>query len=186
MISYKYKCAFVHIPKCAGTSIDYTLNNNTRYYEWDGEWYLQHQTLSHMDIPDGYFKFSVIRHPIERMVSSYKFLSNECDGGTFNQFLTRSGGFTDILDPDKKHERDNRYHHIMSICDYIGDGSNLDMVIKMEDLSDKWEEVCDIIGHNLHLPHLNKSQNKQYNISMGDETIIRESYKKDFEYFGYK
>ncbi len=186
MISHKYKCAFIHIPKCAGTSIDYALNDNEYYYEWDGNWHLQHQTLSQMNIPDDYFKFSVIRHPIERMMSSYKFLSNECEGGTFNQFLTRTGVFTDILNPDETHDKDNRYHHVMTMYDYIGDGSELDMVIKMSDLDDRWLDVCESIGYEINLPHLNKSSVKQYNILAEDERLIREMYEIDFECFEYE
>ena len=185
MISHKYKCAFIHIPKCAGTSVDYVLNNNDLFHKWNGNYHEQHETLFQMDIPDNYFKFSIIRHPIDRLVSSYKFLSNECDGGTFTEFITKSGGFSNILDPEKQHDQENRYHHIMTMFDYIGDGSKLDMVIKMEDINKKWKDVCNIIGHNITLPHMNASS-VIYNISKDDKHLVRKLYKIDFENFGYE
>lgn len=64
MISNKYKCIHVHIPKCAGTSITRTLfNRRDRHLTA-----LQYKTLLGASYED-YFAFAFVRNPWDRMVS---------------------------------------------------------------------------------------------------------------------
>ena len=100
-INRYYKTFFVHIPKCAGTSIEKimdmsTLNDYFSYgriknsiihvpsEKFNGDEYLncvnkcpQHMTYDEMckviDGVDKFFKFSVVRNPYSRLVSEYEY-----------------------------------------------------------------------------------------------------------------
>ncbi len=48
MISHKYKCIFIHIPKCAGTSIENALGHNDNYNGREGQ---DHRTIRMIERP---------------------------------------------------------------------------------------------------------------------------------------
>lgn len=48
MISHEYKCIFIHIPKCAGTSIEEALGHNEQY---DGREAQDHRTIRMIEQP---------------------------------------------------------------------------------------------------------------------------------------
>ena len=64
----------------------------------------------------------------------------------------------------------------------------MDMIIKMENLKEEWPKVCERIGADLELPHVNKAKGKRYTEYYNDETreIVAKRYAKDIEYFGYQ
>ena len=96
-IIHNLKAIFIHIPKTAGTSIEYTLIDNAdkRNYKIEDEknWYgnvkspsklykskfcyeLDHSTLRYMKnnckfYDKTYFKFSFVRNPYARLVSEF-------------------------------------------------------------------------------------------------------------------
>lgn len=77
MISHKYKAIFIHIPKCAGTSMEVFLKNNTDacfFNEEEGvEHLLKKQLLSSIiNTYPNYFMFSFVRNPYDRFISVWK------------------------------------------------------------------------------------------------------------------
>ena len=48
MISHKYKCIFIHIPKCAGTSIEQALGH---FDEYSGRGRQDHRTIRMIENP---------------------------------------------------------------------------------------------------------------------------------------
>ena len=75
MISHKYKCIFVHLPRTAGTSIEQWIHGRDW---WEVEPNTKHLIASqakrqYADYWDEYFTFAFVRNPWDRVVSSLKF-----------------------------------------------------------------------------------------------------------------
>jgi hypothetical protein len=67
------KILFCHIPKCAGTSVNDSLQEKyNENYEWCVHKILKYETVNFSD----FFKFAVVRDPIERLVSTYFYQKN--------------------------------------------------------------------------------------------------------------
>ena len=207
MISNKYKCIYIHIPKCAGTSIDYALLS--RYYSkfdktnkiWEQHASAQ-QIKSHYASKNqwnNYFKFAIIRNPFDRIVSSYNFLCrrmkpcNFRDRMLFKDFVFRRGEFKDMLYPSLIIKRENEYHQIGPSFSYLFDENNnllVDHIGKFENLKEEWGFICEQLKVKLKLNHHNKysRDNKHYRDYYDDETkeFVAKTYEKDLEMFEYK
>jgi chondroitin 4-sulfotransferase 11 len=198
VISHKHKFIFVHIPKCAGTSIE-------NLFTPDVNWWLrktnlgseQHLTIGEMkrinkynEHLSTYFKFSVIRNPWSRFLSAYKFAKNgfrktRC---SFKEFCLNTQKNCPQKGPHKPYYRYIKTQQF----DYLCDGSGeivVDFICKLENLQEDFNIICDKIGiPRKQLPHTNKSKHKHYTEYYDEETrqIVAEKYKKDIEYFGYE
>jgi hypothetical protein len=205
MISDKYKCVHIHIPKCAGTSIDLALRGKLTV-NWDENKKLWKQHCTALNVKkyfasaeqwNNYFKFSIVRNPFDRIVSSYNFLcrhmeySNFRDRLLFKDFVLRTGMFEKMLNQDSVDKPSNNYHQVRPSVDYLFENDSLivDYVGRFERLEDEWEFICEKIGAKIKLPHINKNdRKKQYQDYYNDETkeYVSKIYKKDIETFGYK
>src|SRR5262249_27422070 len=75
MISHEHRCILIHIPRCAGTSIErwicgadwWTIEPETKHL------LASQARLLYREHWDHYFKFSVVRAPIDRMISCAKY-----------------------------------------------------------------------------------------------------------------
>ena len=102
----KTKILFCHIPKCSGTDTNHYLRE--KYINDDYIWYI-HKILKY-DIKnyDGYYKFTIIRDPIKKLVSLYFYQINVIknikdmlptfEGGNWNKIsnLYQKYNITDI------------------------------------------------------------------------------------------
>ena len=66
MISHSLPCIFVHIPKCAGSSINQQLELKSMGFSG-------HAPMSYPSKHSAYFSFTFIRNPYDRVVSAYKY-----------------------------------------------------------------------------------------------------------------
>merc|ERR1711991_585997 len=137
----KQKLIFVHIPKTGGTTVEKSLNlrDGTQGYCVIKNAALQHcnwkdyKTLLGNEICDNYFKFSIVRNPIERCISEYYWTPLKFgyrNKASFDQFLKE---VEDIV----KNERffDSQYHdHFQTQSYYILDNNKLmvDKVFRFE------------------------------------------------------
>lgn len=74
MISHNKKCVFIHIPKCAGSSINQELNLKSLGFSG-------HSPAScHSEFLANYFSFTFIRNPYDRIASAYKYFRKLKEG----------------------------------------------------------------------------------------------------------
>jgi len=67
------KILFCHIPKCSGTNIN---SNLSKKYNKNYIWYIHRILKYDNEKYNDYYKFAVIRDPIERLISVYFYQSN--------------------------------------------------------------------------------------------------------------
>lgn len=75
MISHDYKCIFLHIPRTGGTSMETWIGGQDLWNDSPAEKHLT--ALQAKDLYkqywNSYFKFSVVRNPIQRFISMLKY-----------------------------------------------------------------------------------------------------------------
>ena len=198
MINHKHKFIFIHIPKCAGTSVERAFNGKDGWDNNNKLW-KQHATIKQIKnfytTPkqfNTYFKFTIIRNPFDRIVSSYHWLAPkvkaEINNNTFYDFVTRQGAFKYLLFDKEFYLKENRYHQIKSICDYILPIKHIDYIARLETLEKDWMYICDKLNININLPYIHKQRRKPYREYYNKITreIIEERYKTDLYLFNYK
>ena len=173
MLSHKYKCIFVHIPKVAGQSIEHVFID-LHGLTWEtrgplllrknlepsaGPRRLAHLTASeyvscgHMTQKqfDSYFKFSFVRNPWSRLVSIYKYLGYY-EVMPFKQFLQEE--FRDDNAWEARLFVKAQYDYL-----YNDEGDQLvDYIGRFEELQSGFDYVCSRIGiPKTKLPYVNKT-----------------------------
>lgn len=178
------KIIFVHIPKNAGTSLSSILNGPNQFLI-DKPWSVYKHYYS--NYWEEYTTFSVIRNPISRFKSLYKYirmnnwmnesLSKHCS------IKTDINEFTEIVFDNYK----NITTPIISSQSYfICDKDNnikVDTLIRYENLDEDLKEI----GIK-NIPKLNQSYVENDDlIKLNDDSIfiIKKIYQKDFENFEY-
>ena len=192
MISHKYKCIFIHIPRCAGSSMEKAIVNKSWYYYEKSTKHILASTAKkiYKDYWNDYFKFSFVRNPWDRSVSLTRyggFYGCKIEKGKLN--LNNSKHL--IVDPrsksrfDKKSFIDNAVY--LNIID-----EEIDFIGKFENLKEDWRFVCNSIGMNekklnnhRHYKSFNKNHYSRY-YTDSTKQWVSERYKKDIERFGYK
>ena len=191
MISYKNNFIFVHIPKCAGTSIEeyFTeLENNPDPHELflpsmspAPDSYkehalvfevVQHYTLQSIkdilyshgksEFYDNAYKFVVVRSPWERMASSAAYLKNTPWGDYIPDCNTVGEGIKKLCEVQ---HIDNHRFDINQIDFLKVDGEiAVDYIIRFEDLDKGFKEVLEKLKlpTDKKLGHAMKSNHKNY------------------------
>jgi len=228
MICHDYKCIFIHIPKAAGQSIEHYFLKKVGL-DWDSRSPLLLRkndepkagppTLAHMrasdyvkyhytskELFDQYFKFSFVRNPWSRSVSTYKFLGYEAimpyDFFVFHQLPKLMLEKSWFIMP----QYNMLYENGHKLVDFIG---------KFEHLKEDFAKVCTHLGfEDSELAHINKSRKQQLKgfksilkqpvliLNLGSKKIksgnykdyytektrlkIQDIYKKDIESFEYE
>jgi hypothetical protein len=188
------QCIFVHIPKCAGISIAYTLFGN-----------LAGGHLSIMDYQRAFtktefrnfFKFTIVRNPWDRFVSAYLFLRrggrNEVDLRWAQENLTPYNDFKGFITGWLNGEKALKSQHFKPQYTYLclpgSSTPEVDFIGRYEQLDQDFEFVQKRLGQEVkRLPHLNKTEEKRDYRSYYDEyskSLIAEVYQEDIELFDY-
>jgi len=211
IINHSLRLIFLHVPKTAGTSVsnwltEYTGWNDielggTHYGEQMQEIYGRRFKL-HKHSPAGqvrqvvggelwrrYFKFAIVRHPMDRLVSAYQFYqewdhpgvapAKECRD--IEAFL-RSPYF------DKDHRNCTRATGSQALFLDTQGAAPVDKICRFETL----EEDIAAVAHRLGigpptLPHANRSRRGTYEDYFAPVTkdLAQTIYLRDFETFGY-
>tara|TARA_Y100000592_G_C5366952_1_gene266534 strand:+ start:175 stop:813 length:639 start_codon:yes stop_codon:yes gene_type:complete len=209
MISHKHKFIFVHIPKCAGTSIEKALlkyegldiDSNDKFYldsmpelikkeyllDYPPHSYSQHFFLNQYEqsLASNYYCFAFVRNPWDLMVSEYFYiLKNYEINLSFEEFIKTGDKLKEIKGFRWFVERG---HHLLPQVNFLSE--NIDFIGRFENLQDDFDTICDNIKiSRIDLPHYNSTNRNHYTTyynSSTRETVLKR-YKKDIEYFNYK
>ncbi len=214
MISHKHKCIFIHIPKCAGSSVEkaFSLYNptNTANYEAVIGWCYKNKLLMQHATPqqlldynlistkqwNSYYKFVIYRNSWDKALSDYMYL---------NQTSNLLGRFDSYLEGKKEY-----YHklnlincgnplyegsHLLKQVDYFvlnNEYINYDLSFDFKNISEGFEKVIlDLkLDSNFFKEYVNESQYKirHYSLffNLRREKMIREKYNEDIDFFKFK
>jgi len=182
-ISHKHKFVFIAVPKTGSTSVRSIIDPYSDILSVNDKNspYKHHTTAldlkKHFESQDWewntYYKFSVVRNPWERRVSSwaYRLKKGQHNYNKFKDFVM--------------------HYPATPQFNWLSDeGGNflMDYVFKLEDPNGMDKVFNDLKIPKVKLPHKNKNGHKHYTEYYNDETreIVAEKYAKDIDYFGYK
>lgn len=177
MISHRFRCVFVHVPKTAGQSIeavflqacglsrrrdsrrelllrpnDDPARGPERLAHLTAEEYVRLGWLTQADF-DAYFTFAFVRNPWARLVSEYRYRQDYAQL-PFREFvLSQLPGRDPFSD---------RWRHVMPQAEFVCDGSGrplVDFVGRYEQLDADFERVRRQVGLPPGpLPHINQAK----------------------------
>lgn len=188
------KCVYIHIPKTGGQSIMNVLSRAEADCTMDNQYELDHltmiQTLERMK-PESYFKFAIVRHPMERLISEYRFSKKyrpylpDSEHFTFAEYVQAIAQLPIDLMP---HMMAN---HLYTQTKFLYDKDELlvDCVGRFEAMTYAIKFVSQKLQKDLpELPHLNKSICDEETIACDTQTklLVRQMYAEDYKRFGYK
>ena len=207
-ISHKHKCIFVHIPKCAGTSIEHALGMHGPNEEIGIKPFIhtctdqehlfgkgaQHYTIQEIrsiiypEVFDSYFKFGMVRNPWDRLVSHFAWRGRKWTDGINlekKQFNTQLLQFYKSVVSGKEYPI-----HLKQQWEFLYDDENkllVDYIGRVENLQVDWAEICDQLGISLPLENRMTSYHKHYSYYYNILTkwIVYLLYHKDIKLFGY-
>lgn len=194
MISHDKKCIFIHIPKCAGSSINQQLHLKSVGFSG-------HSPMSYHSEYSDYFSFTFIRNPYDRVVSAYKYfrqlkeghrwykrnsiISDAADQMSFQEFVNHIPDFMKLM---KRQEGSFEsgihfqpfYYFIDKEINYIG---------RFENIQDDYNTILSKLKLPLKpLRKTNATNNTDYRSLYIEETkdIVYNIYKEDIKKYNYK
>lgn len=200
MIIHKNKIIFIHIPKTAGFSIEkflYGKNIDSSFFHEDivyglkdGKYtqHLEYESIKNYykgkENIENYFKFAFVRNTWDRLLSAYSYLNPNPDKKSFCDYLKRK---CKILQENKLSECDHYNTQIRYV--FKNDKKILDFIGIFENIQEDFKNLCKIVSiEHKPLPIMNHSKRKNYQEYYDTETIniVKETYKKEIEYFDFK
>jgi hypothetical protein len=197
--SKKHNCFFFHITKTGGTSVEKAMGiyrdktppeGKTLSLFGHNRQHFTYSILNHFDMIDDEMLdscicFTVIRNPIDRLVSEYFWLKRH-KKTTFKNFVTNEylpkyrKAKNDII---KQHRHAHFFPQYVYECDFISD------YLTFENLQEDWKIFIDKYDLNLPdvLPHEKKSQMKKYDGFRYYDyellKLVKTEFKKDIEFY---
>jgi hypothetical protein len=183
---------FVHVPKTGGTSIEMTLRESPEQVVGGHTTALGYRRKFPEEFRD-YFTFAVVRHPLDRFLSAWRYLRarplnenlknvliHECD--TFPNWLTKVREDPALLERIVHLHPQHRF-----VCDE-GGGVLVDRLYRYEALDEAWSDIAGRLGLGTRpLPRWNCSPTPQVTEIPGFfAEWIAETYAQDFALGGYE
>jgi hypothetical protein len=190
---------FIHIPKCAGTTIEKALDIQKEEFFFSKNRFStllkvspQHFTYRNLKIISNLNKFklfTVVRNPYDRIVSEYKYIQNgeneywaDFKNITFDTFVEKIF----LLDEFKRYDLFDSHFELQ--YSFIEEGEDLIKVFKYENLQEAFDWLNLTTDSTITFPHERNSEKMHYSFYYKYRKtidIVSEVYKKDLEYFNY-
>jgi len=180
------KIVFVHIPKCAGTSVSYALyGSDTWHYSAKELKFINPQKFSN------YYKFSIVREPIERIISTYSYSKEyiKNNPNTSIAFIQNYENVDAFIQDFINRDNIKRHYFFWRQTDYLCNNRSkllVDKFIKMEELDEGISQLNKLLCVSLSVKKMNQSKSKEIKISEESKKIIHEVYAEDYVKFGYE
>jgi hypothetical protein len=184
------QCIYIHIPKTAGTSIVKSLFNATARHVR----YVEYQAADTKKF-ERYFKFTFVRNPWDRVVSTYFFLKkgglNELDKNWSDQNMVSYNSFEDFVVNWLTEENIWSWVHFYPqyYFFYDDDGNNMmDYVARFENIEEEFRFIRERLGKTCELSKVNVGSNSHYTDYYNERTkkIVEDVYRKDIVLFNYR
>jgi hypothetical protein len=188
----RYKCIFVHVPKCAGMSVAVSLFGEFRGHRTLETYRLMFRPREFNE----YYKFAIVRNPWDRLVSAFLFMkkggrtAEDREWAELN--LAPFRDFESFVKEWVNKKNIGTYLHFHPQVDFIcarNGLSGLDYVGHYENLKEDFACIRDRLGIKAELLKLNvnRSSNGDYTKYYTTETaqIVAEVYANDIELLGY-
>lgn len=177
---------FIHITKCAGSSIEEVGRDNKiwwgKYNKEYGPWHELFPKKS-KKLKDKYDWFMVVRDPYERILSEYY-----CKWGGKGRIEDNTIKYFNTFLINKIKNRSEKGDHYTEQYLYLDKTYKIN-ILKFENIEYEFNELMKQYNLDIKLnKHKNKGINKHFKVSdFSDELIhlINNVYKQDFEEFGY-
>jgi hypothetical protein len=192
----RHRCIFIHIPKCAGSSVHAVLGGGRKVSRSHAS-YRMYQTADRRRFAS-YFKFTVVRNPWERALSSYRYLATGGSGREADLRLSawinaECGDFRDFvlkwLDHDKLHGILVLRPQFSFVYDMIARRVMVDQVCRMERLEADLESVWRRLGVHQATPMVNASIGDKPTDAYADPAVVDRVatlYALDAKLFDYR
>jgi hypothetical protein len=186
-------CLFIHVPKCAGSSVCAAMFDDWSPGHLPLYWYEQ-------QFPEQFaasFKFAFVRDPLERAYSAYAFLRGNALGKrdhAAQKLVGHYRDFDDFVGRWLHPETIQRQLHFATQTDFLTDSMGhlaLDFIGYQEHLERDFRLVCERLGCPLELPHVNRSQQRRPMLArefctVRTRRLVRRVYLRDYEMLGYE
>jgi len=220
IINTTFGFAFVHVPKSAGTSVTSVLSKlctlldveigGSAFGEAIQSAYLnrhgisKHSTAQELRALLGeqlwlrYVSFGVVRHPLDRLASAYRFLRQwESSANRWHGRMSEFESFSDFVASDVwiKDEGPDRMFRPQAF--WLAESSSnellVDRVLFVESLNADLRQLLLDIGVPRAklpdaLPHLNATRKRDFAYALSEELMnkVGERYRRDLDIFGYE
>ena len=188
--SIETKSLFVHIPKTGGHSVALSLYERDpwhfRYIDY--EKYAREHKIS----LDDFFKFTIIRNPVDRMLSMHNYYQGlnyvhhrEIPLKLSPDIVSFTNSWVEMRSKFRKDKmRPFLYTQREYVCGLDGTVA-LDYIGRLEDISNDFKYISTRVGrHNASLRHINKSANRNQ-ISNTERNYVADIFADEMALFQY-
>jgi hypothetical protein len=183
-------CIFIHVPKCAGTSIKNSLFRHKTHGHMPLWWYEQ----NFPDFFNSAFKFAFVRDPLERAYSAYSYLrSNQkvARDQAAREMILRFNDFDSFVRNWLCEENVTKQIHFAPqwqfLCDSLGQ-VRMDFIGRQESITTDFSYICTRLGIESSLQQHNVSPKQQESGPSFHHTTVdkvHRIYERDYELLGY-